>query len=218
VAVKPYYERDGITLYHGDCREVLAEVQDVGLVLTDPPYGIAHPTNYHTVGRDALAPCRDWGEQITGDAEPFDPSPFLRWPCILWGANYYASRLPESSGWLVWDKLRPHDLDQATCEMAWTNFVKGARVFRHLWHGMIRGSEKSELLHPMQKPLVRMEWCLSLKWTPPGLVLDPYCGSGPVLEAAHKLGRSAIGIEIEERWCEVAARRLDQGVLALEPR
>ena len=212
----PYYEHAGITIWHGDCREILPGIGPVDLVLTDPPYGIAHPTDYAARGRGALAACNDW-PAVGGDAGPFEPGPFLGQAAILWGANYYASRLPESSGWLVWDKLRPHGLDQATCELAWSNCVKGARVFRHLWNGMMRGSERTTLLHPTQKPTVLMEWCLGLKGVPPGIVLDPFMGSGPVIEACKKVGRKAIGIEIVEEYCEVAVHRLQQGVLALEP-
>lgn len=186
-----------------------------GLVLTDPPYGIAHPTNYASRGRGGLAKCRDYAP-VHGDKEAFDP----RWLLtvgsgrILWGGNWYASRLPDSGGWLVWDKERPDTLDQATCELAWTDCIKGVRRFRHLWNGMMRAS-REPLVHPTQKPIALMRWCLSLKWVSALPVLDPYMGSGPTLEAAKELGRPAIGIEIEERYCEIAARRLDQQVLRL---
>jgi len=120
--------------------------------------------------------------------------------------------LPPQSGWPVWDKERPDDLDQATCELAWTDCVKGVRRFRHLWNGMMRASHE-ELVHPTQKPEALMLWCLSTRWTSTGDVLDPFMGSGTTLRAAKDLGRRAIGIEIEERYCEIAARRLSQEVL-----
>ena len=212
----PYYERDGITIYHGDCREIVPGLVFDGLVLTDPPYGIAHPTNYAARGRGALAQCVDYAP-VRGDEAPFDP----RWLLtigrrrILWGGNYYAHLLPPQRGWLVWDKERPDDLDQATCELAWTDCVKGVRRYRHLWNGMMRAGE-DVLQHPTQKPEALMRWCLSLRWTREFTsVLDPYMGSGTTLRAAKDCGRRAIGIEIEERYCEIAARRLDQGVLDL---
>ncbi len=210
--VQPYYERGGITIYHGDCREILPTL-DVDVILTDPPYGIAHPTNYHERGRDAFALSRDYAP-VHGDDEPFDP----RWlidlgkPTLLFGANYYANLLPSSSGWVVWDKLRPLDLDQATAEMAWTNWVKGVRVFRYLWHGMIRAGNE-ELEHPTMKPAALWRWIMELRWMPEGTVCDPFMGSGTTLRAAKDLGRKAIGIEIEERYCEIAAKRLSQEVL-----
>jgi site-specific DNA-methyltransferase (adenine-specific) len=207
----PYYEEPGITIYCADCRDVIPQLEPVGLILTDPQYGIDHPTDYKTRGRENLAACSDY-QKVHDDDKPFDPSHLPKIPMILWGANYYTDKLPVSSGWLVWDKGRPPDLDQATVELAWTNFVKGARIFHYLWHGMIRAGDE-KMVHPTQKPVALMKWCLNLKWTPPGTVLDPYMGSGPVIRAAKDLGRKAIGIEIEEKYCEIAVERLRQGVL-----
>jgi site-specific DNA-methyltransferase (adenine-specific) len=217
VPLKPYYEHAGITIYHGDCREIVTSLGFDGIVLTDPPYGIDHPTDYATRGRSAMADCRDY-VRVHADNEPFDP----RWLLgvgsqrILWGGNYFAHLLPPTSGWLVWDKERPDDLDQATCELAWTDCVKGVRRIRHLWNGMIRAGS-DELVHPTQKPESVMRWCLLLRWTKgTGAVLDPFMGGGSTLVAAKDLGRKAIGIEIEERYCEIAAKRLSQEVLPLE--
>lgn len=212
----PYYQDAAVTLYCGDCREVLPGLElDGAVVLTDPQYGIDHPTDYASRGRGKLAACTDY-PRIHGDNKPFDPAIILTLarPSIIWGANHFASRLPDSGGWLVWDKERPDDLDQATCELAWTNCVKGVRRFRWLWNGMMRAS-KEALVHPTQKPEALMKWCLTLRWVPSGLVLDPFAGSGTTLRAAKDLGRRAIGIEIEERYCEIAAKRLAQEVLPL---
>lgn len=213
--MKPYYEHAGIVIYNADCREILPHIGPVDLVLTDPPYGIAHPTDYSSRGRGPLANAKDYSP-IVGDSERFDPKFLLQYPCILWGSNYYAEKLPPSSGWLVWDK-RVQDgkgvNDQSDCELAWANFVKGARIFRHMWNGFWKDSERGESYHPTQKPIALMRWCLSLRWTPLGTVADPYMGSGPVLLAAKQLGRRAIGIEIEEKYCEIAAKQLSQEVL-----
>lgn len=209
----PYYEEPGIQIFHGDCREILPHLEQVDLVLTDPPYGIAHPTDYKTGGRGDLAPCRDY-PSVHDDDRPFDPSTWIDKPCCLWGANYFADKLPPSSGWLVWDKQRPDDLDQSTCELAWTNFIKGVRRFKWLWHGMIR-ADFDKLVHPTQKPVALFKWILGLKWTPQGVILDPFMGSGTTLRAAKDLGRKAIGIEIEEKYCEIAVKRLRQEVLPL---
>ena len=213
--ITPYYEEPGITIYCGDCREILPHLEPVDLVLTDPPYGINHPTDYADRGRGKLAACRNY-PKVHDDNAPFDPTWLLGVgkARILWGGNYYHN-LPVSSGWLVWDKERPDDLDQATCELAWTDCVKGVRRFRHMWNGMLRASDEA-LEHPTQKPEALMRWCMSLRWTREyQTILDPFMGSGTTLRAAKDLGRKAIGIEIEEKYCEIAVKRLAQEVLPL---
>lgn len=138
---KPYYEdtESGIVIYHGDANQIAPMLVFDGLVLTDPPYGINHPTDYRDRGRSNLAICKNYAS-VENDDKAFDP----RWMLnigsarIIWGGNYFANLLPPTSGWLVWDKERPDNLDQATCELAWTDCVKGVRRFRHMWNGMIR--------------------------------------------------------------------------------
>lgn len=144
--MKPYYSEKGIEIYNADCREILPLTYTV--LLTDPPYGINHPTDYRSNGRGNLALCTDY-IPVHGDDKPFDPRFMLdSRQAILWGANHYSDKLPSSDGWLVWDKERPADLDQATAELAWTNCISGVRVFRHLWNGMMRASENEPLVHP----------------------------------------------------------------------
>lgn len=213
--MEPYYEKDGIVIYHGDCREILPTLEPVNLVLTDPPYGIALETAYRQRGRTRLANTFDY-PPISGDQDHFNPEFILGLdvPTVIWGANYFASMLPETSGWLVWDKRRGRiQNDQADAELAWTNVIKGVRVFAHEWNGFLRDSEIGEHYHPAQKPVALMKWILTYRWIPEGIVLDPFMGSGPTLRAAKDLGRKAIGIEIEERYCEIAANRLSQEVL-----
>ena len=180
-----------------------------GCIAADPPFGISHRCNFRERGRGGIAACNDYPDVI-GDDKPFDPSPILDLdiPTVLWGGNYFADRLPISSGWLVWDKERPDDLDQATCELAWTNCVKGVRRFRHLWHWCMRASEREENYHPTQKPSALYNWLLKLPWIPEGLVIDPYCGSGPCGVAAMMLGRPYIGVELSPAYCAIARRRI----------
>ena len=210
-----YTSPDGsIVLFNCDCLDLLPKLPEgcVDAVVTDPPYGIGHKCNYHARGRGGLARCNDYPD-VEGDDRPFDPSPLLGLglPLILWGGNHYADSLPPSSGWLVWDKRRPDDLDQSTCELAWTNCVKGVRRLSHLWNGCMRASERGENYHPTQKPADLMEWCLSLRWTRVfGAILDPYMGSAPTGVACVKLGRSFIGVEKEPRYFEIAVNRIEK--------
>ncbi len=219
--MKPYYQQDGITIYHGDCREVLPELQLFDLCLTDPPYGISYspsgggkgafgkPVFKRFTGRDVVA----------GDGEPFQPAPLLGIAKnhILWGANHYASRLPDKDNWLVWDKREAEStLKFADCEMAWTDLPGQARIFRHMWNGVAKASESGESRqHPTQKPVALMRWCIRQAGNPWSAV-DPYMGSGTALVAAKDAGLVAVGIELEERYCEIAAKRLSQQVLAFD--
>jgi DNA modification methylase len=203
-----------VVVWEGDCLDLLPRIPAgaVDAVVTDPPYGIDHKSGGGSGGKWHFV--RHQGVKIEGDSKPFDPAPLLALgkPFVMWGANFYSDKLP-GCGWLVWDKERPDDLDQATCELAWTDCVKGVRRIRHMWNGMLRASNEA-LVHPTQKPIAVMQWCMSLRWTKQyKTILDPYMGAGSTLVAAKNLGRQAIGIEIEEHWCEVAANRLSQEVL-----
>jgi site-specific DNA-methyltransferase (adenine-specific) len=213
--VKPYYEADGVVIYHGDSR-LFAPALRFSAVVSDPPYGIAYNHEDEPQAKHLPARRRQVAP-VTNDAEPFDPAPWIEQPAILWGANCYADRLPASPKWLVWDKVTRNDLNLriAECEMAWTNCVGRSRVFRHLWSGGYRatGDDHDQFLHPTQKPVALMQWCIGLPGVPDGVILDPFMGSGTTLVAAKNLGRRAIGIEIEERYCEIAAKRLSQRVL-----
>jgi len=202
-----------VQLYHGDCLELLKTLDTsvIDAVVTDPPYGMAHPCNYATRKRGALAPCNDWSD-VYGDDKPFDPAPLLALnvPTVLWGANWFADKLPPSGGWLVWDKERPDTLDQSTCELAWTNCVKGVRRFRHLWNGMMRASEKGESYHPTQKPAALFRWLLCLPWLPGegSTIFDPYMGSGPTGVACVQTKRNFIGAEIDPKHFNTAQQRI----------
>lgn len=221
----PFYEHKGITIYHGDCREILPSLEP-DLLIADPPYGA-------NIDVDAtrFVPKRDsswWNEPfdrslvskrdpVIGDDISFDPSHLLRFNrSVLFGANWYASRLPDSGGWLVWDKrkgIEDANWPLSEAELAWTNLCKGVRIFRHRWFGLVRESEQGQHYHPTQKPVALMRWIIA-KWTKENaLIVDPYCGSGPSLLAAKELARRAIGIELEEKYCEIAAKRLSQEVL-----
>lgn len=210
----PYYDDGkGIVIYHGDCREILPHLPKVDLLLTDPPYGIAYDAS-HSKYRNGI----DRGE-ATWDIEPYDPAHLIQLgiPSIIWGGNCFSSRLPDVKSWAAWVKIVRQDADirQSDCELAWTNCLGRSRVFQHLWIGAYRDSESGiRNEHPTQKPIELMKWCIEISKIH-GLILDPYCGSGTTLRAAKDLGRKAIGIEIEERYAEIAARRLAQEVLAL---
>lgn len=215
----PYYDDGTVTIYHGDCRDILPTL-DVEVIVTDPPYGIAWDCDYAGRGMGRFAASASYAP-VHGDDEPFDPSwLFERTTAkgfVLFGANHYANQLPPSPGWLVWDKTGNgrHVSPLSDAELAWTNLTGGCRLWSHLWKGMLKDSERGEVRsHPTQKPVALFRWIFD-RFATAGVIADPYLGSGPSLRAAKDLGRRAIGIEIKERYCEIAARRLGQEVLAL---
>ena len=196
----PYYDDGQITIYHGDCREILPGLGAVDLVLTDPPYGIEM----------ARKPFRQPAQDASWDDQPVDAQVLAaciakaRW-AIVWGGNYFG--LPAHQRFLVWDKGQPEDFSSAMCEQAWTNIGGPAKLFRrNVW--------QYEKWHPTQKPVELMRWCIGFA-PESNTILDPFMGSGTTLRAAKDLGRRAIGIEIEEKYCEIAVKRLQQAVLPL---
>jgi DNA modification methylase len=219
----PYYDDGSCVIYHGDCREILPSLT-FDVIVTDPPYGIGLDADFSSLKTRLVTARSSWGTQgkshsdVHGDDEPFDPAPILGWPCAMFGANHFASLLPTGGTWHVWDKRDGLGSNMfADFEVMWTSFPSGpSRLFRHKWLGFMRpvGSPKFEFFHPTQKPVPLMRWLL-LK-CPDGTVLDPYVGSGTTLRAAKDLGKRAIGIEISEAYCEIAAKRLAQGVLAFD--
>jgi site-specific DNA-methyltransferase (adenine-specific) len=203
------------TLYLGDCREIVPTLglEDAALA-SDPPYGISYRKGATgsrlPSGRPASnKPITRMAQTVTGDRQPFDPEEWLSFSeIILWGANHYSDRLPSSASWLVWDKRDGMASNSfADCEMAWSNLKGPARLKRYLWNGICRAGEKAPRVHPTQKPIEVMTWCVSLMTKP--LILDPYMGSGTTGIAALKLGRKFIGIEIEPSHFDIACKRIE---------
>lgn len=200
--MNPFYQVDGITIYNADNADILPMVDpaDVGLLLTDPPYGIGFKSGkFHRL------------QTIENDDAPFDPGPLLTYNRkVLWGAENFVHDLPISRGRIVWDKrdLTSRDLPGSDAEMAWTDVTHQIRIYRQVWMPhTIRGEP---VLHPTQKPVKLMRWIVE-NWTDPGdLVFDPYMGSGPVAKACQELGRRYIGVEIVEEYCQAAVNRLAQ--------
>lgn len=205
-------------VYTADCLTMLDDLRGRGVaaVISDPPYGIKLKTDYGSRGRSAKVQSNDY-PPIEGDDRPFDPSPWLDFPVVvLFGGNYYADRLPPSSGWVVWDKLnglqskRPWGFnDGADVELIWTNVPQVARLIPHRWMGAIKESERRERrVHPTQKPVALMQ-ALVERYTSPGdLVLDPYCGSGSTGVACMLTGRRFIGIEKVPRYAMLSRVRI----------
>ena len=225
--MKPYYEHAGITIYCADwhaCESVLQPKYD--LLLTDPPYGIGASRAKafgwgDTRGTNGLGGYnprrRDYGDSAWDDKRPSDAEMVcilsLGKEAIIWGGNYF--NLGPCKGPFVWDKLRG-DTDFADGEMAWHTLDRALRIFRYRWNGFLVDKDSRDVrVHPTQKPIALMKWCLGFV---PDVktVIDPFMGSGTTLEACKALRIAATGIEIEERYCEIAAKRLSQEVFQFE--
>lgn len=194
---QPYYDHQGITIYHGDCREILPHLEPVDLVLTDPPYGILDHG-----GKWGKKADLQWDrETATGIREVAARGA----AAVIWGGNYFV--LPPSRGWLVWFK-RDAVPSASQVELAWTSRDMNSALIDH----PVAATNAERIGHPTQKPLRVMRWCIGF-FPNARTILDPFMGSGTTLRAAKDLGRRAIGIEIEERYCEIAAKRLQQEVL-----
>jgi hypothetical protein len=156
---------------------------------------------------------------IEGDDRPFDPAFLLdKAPLvILWGANYYADKLPNSSCWVVWDKRE--DLARnnfADCEMAWTNQQKPARIFYHLWNGLHKGSQHGERrIHPTEKPVALFAEIGKL-YADKKLWLDLFAGSGAQIVAAEQSGATCYALEYEPLYVACILQRLAD--MGLSPR
>ena len=217
--IKPYYSADGITVYHARFEDVLAAglvpVPEVALIHADPPYGISLKTNGSAVRRsanaNAICPSRNF-PAIVNDDRPFDPAPLLALdrPTVLWGANHYAPRVPESPSWILWDK-RDGDRqnNNADGELAWSNFGGPLRIFRHLWMGLVRASEHGPTMHPTQKPIALSAYVFNrAKLKRGALVFVPFLGSGPDLPAARAMGLRVVACDVERWCCDTAISRL----------
>ena len=203
--MKPYYEHAGITLYHGDCREILPTLGRFDLLLTDPPYGYEWNTSYSRFLKGSTDK-----EAIANDGKgQIDVSPFIALSDeqIIFGCN----SIPQSKvgSYLIWDKRCADGFAfLSDGEAAW--WSEGHGVYICTINAQQHRSKAG--LHPTQKPVGLMTWCIN-KAKKSETILDPFDGSGTTLVAAKLEGRKAIGIEINERYCEIAASRLAQGVL-----
>lgn len=219
--MKAYYDHNGITIYHGDCREILPELPKVDLVLTDPPYGISG-------GKGTINKKRGKAKYTTN---LFDDTPeyvmsvvvpviafcqSISKRMILTPGNKMMFRYPEPT--YVGMFYQP-----SGCGVSAWGWINSQPIF---YYGKdprqgktidqtckVLTSSASNSEHPCAKPIREWKW-LAKKGSLDGeIVLDPFMGSGTTLRAAKDLSRKAIGIEIEEQYCEIAAKQLSQEVM-----
>jgi site-specific DNA-methyltransferase (adenine-specific) len=233
--VKPYYAEGGITIYHGDARDVLADVSSqVDLLLTDPPYGLAFSgkgvaSGLANISADGVRQGMRVVRQVlfeasgclTPDAHLLMFCGWQSWPDFYDAVSSYI----KIRNALIWHKASGgqgsvrtdyiRDYEVILFGSSGLREIGGVGSYSNVLTGYDRPPQTGRL-HPTQKPLGLIQHLIGRHASPQGVVLDPFLGSGTTLLAAKNSGRQAIGIEIEERYCEIAANRLAQEVLNLE--
>lgn len=213
--MKPYYSEDGITIYHGDCREIDAWLS-CDVLVTDPPYGISWPAyegsklrvDSGTIQNDHDVSMRDWVLAKWGSR-----------PAVVFG-SWRSPRPNRTAHRLIWHKKgqapgplnAPFMSQDEEIYILGDGFRSSSPPLRSvITTSEARSVEVASIGHPTPKPI----WLMSLliDRCPSGLIADTFAGSGTTLIAARRLGRKAIGIEIEEKYCEIAAKRLSQRML-----
>ena len=222
--MRPYFEQNGITIYHGDARDVLCDVElQANLLLTDPPYGMTYENNARKglVG-DAQRQGIRLFRQVLRESMPRLVTPCHAYVFCHWESypDFYDAMASyvRAKNLLVWDK---RNFGPGDCEADYAHSYELV-VFAHVGgRRLLRGGRKlavmhfpilsgKERAHPTEKPEALFTLLIDKSTEADELVLDPFMGSGAALAAARKLGRRAVGIEIDESYCEAAARRLDQ--------
>lgn len=203
-----YYQEDDLTIYCGDCLEIMPLLPKVDLVVTDPPYGIGASAKSFINGTSKTK--KDYYEDVCWDtsipkSECFEQIINISKNQVIWGGNYFTEHLKPFRCFFIWDKTI-HGNSYADCEMAWTSFDRVARI-KAL--NMVECNMDGRK-HPTQKPLRLMKWLLKQveAFDDYKTVLDPFMGSGTTLVACKEMGKTGIGIEINPKYCEIAKKRL----------
>jgi len=196
----------------GDCLDILPHLGPVDAVVTDPPYGVKRDKGFEGFGGFGTPIARRRYEDDDWDAERPSADCFAAMlkvarHSIIFGGNFFTDILPVGGHWIVWDKLNTMPTF-GDCELAWTNLPrKSVKKVTIEYNGLL-GNEKGRC-HPTQKPIAVMSWCIQSLPKGSDCILDPFMGSGTTGVACAKLGRRFIGIEIEERYFDIACRRIE---------
>jgi DNA modification methylase len=202
--------------------DTLRNGAQVKMVYTDPPYGINIVQGAQvggggpvggTVGGGKVVKTTKYRPVINDDStqtaiDAYNLCAAMEIPIhIWWGGNYYASALPDSSCWIVWDKENTGNF--ADAELAWTNQPTAVRIFKHMWNGMLRASERGSgvRVHPTQKPVALAAWCFKQYGDPDDVVMDLFGGSGSTLMACQETNRVCLTMELDPAYVDVICRR-----------
>lgn len=209
-------EDGSIRLFNRDCLEVLPHLSGVDAVISDPPFGMGWQSNQRFSGGKVKRGKGTIHSMIIGDNEPFDPTPWLKFQkVVLWGANHYWNKLP-AAACLVWQKRNEDALGSflSDGEIAYMSVGVGVYIFQKVFAGSSKAMEGGigaydGSLHPNQKPISLMAWCMDMAKVPVGeTVLDPYAGSCSTGVACIRTGRRFVGIERDPTFFKIAVDRI----------
>ncbi len=203
-------------IIQGDCLEVMKQMPDkcVDLVVTDPPYGIGASKGVGGFGSSNTDRHYedDWDDK-TPPREVFDELLRVGKLVVIFGGQFFTDKLPPNGHWIVWDKKGNIQFDNpfGDCELAYTNAPKkSVKKYTVIQQGFV--SKEKTRWHPTQKP-VELFASIIQDYLEDGIVFDPFLGSGTTAVAAKQLGRNYIGIELSEKYCEIARQRLRQDTI-----
>lgn len=209
--------------YNRDCLEAMRQMKDneFDLAVVDPIYGEVTGGGYttskwdgkeHHIGKCAaneIAYHRAIWDMPKTPPEYFAELFRVSKNQIIWGANFFVESLPSSSGWIVWDKQRPAGVSFSDCELAFTSFNVGLRIFRYMWNGMLQQNmkQKEQKIHPTQKPVALYSWIYKNYAKPGYKILDTHLGSGSSRIAAYDAGLDFVGYEIDKEYFDLQEER-----------
>ena len=212
-----------IELLHCDCMEYMATVPDkyFDLAIVDPPYGIGFDGESEGMANNSSKKWKnakgngykrkEW-DSATPEKEYFDELKRISKEQIIWGGNYFD--LPQSTGWVFWDKGVADGMTLSAGELAWTSFKKNVKKVSLLWAGF-RRCEDVKRIHPTQKPVALYEWLLTNYAKKGQRVFDSHLGSGSSAIAAHYFGVDFVGCELDKDYFDAAKARFDMATRQL---
>lgn len=199
-------------IINADCYDILRQLPDksIDLVLTDPPYGINADKGTNGFGISSNRRYSGGWDNKVPNVDVFIQIQRVAKNLLVWGGNYFADKLPISKCWIVWDKKGNMDFQNpfSDVELAWTNFTGVSKKYTCIQQGFV-SDDKSERIHPTQKPLPLFQWCLQNYSKEGDLILDCFSGSGTTAVACHNLKRRFICIEKDPDYYEASVKRLE---------
>lgn len=216
-------EKNKLYLHNCDNMEFMKTIPDkfFELAIVDPPYGIGegNKKNLTRNSYTGFGKNKSWVKSKDYGGGEFDysiPTPEyfqelfrISKNQIIWGGNYMVENLPPSMGWIVWNKDNG-ECDQSDCEIAFTSFKKGLRMFTYRWHGLLQQDMKNKeiRIHPTQKPIALYKWLLSKYAKQGDKIFDSHLGSMSSVIAAYEMGFEIHGCELDKEYFDAGVKRV----------